>query len=191
MSSLSWSGAHLSGLFLTAPPMTRYSPVFAMQHIVGVPHVLVRKSFLGMDLPVTRTLCSPGPNQPREKRPEAAALGLYHRLPVLGRTLGHTIQQQAASTAKAWWDRYEEFVGLNEVREAQGNVTEVRRGARVLAFAFVWGNRTWAPNKTAPSGTCDDSWERCGHCLRQGLTYPRPALESLCSRTPDLPVSIS
>ncbi|XP_037063833.1 mitochondrial potassium channel isoform X2 [Peromyscus leucopus] len=107
-----------------ALPMTGCSPVFAMQHIVGVPHVLVRRSFLGTELLMTRTLCSPGPSQPREKRPEAAALGLYHRLPALGRTLGHTIQQQATSTAKAWWDRYEEFVGLNEVREAQGNVTE-------------------------------------------------------------------
>ncbi|XP_015852468.3 mitochondrial potassium channel isoform X2 [Peromyscus maniculatus bairdii] len=107
--------------------MTGCSPVFAMQHIVGVPHVLVRRSFLGMELLMTRTLCSPGPSQPREKRPEAAALGLYHRLPALGRTLGHTIQQQATSTAKAWWDRYEEFVGLNEVREAQGNVTEAEK----------------------------------------------------------------
>ncbi|OBS70007.1 hypothetical protein A6R68_01452, partial [Neotoma lepida] len=65
--------------------------------------------------------------QSREKRPEAAALGLYHRLPALGRTRGHTIQQQAASTTKAWWDRYKEFVGLNEVREAQGNVTEAEK----------------------------------------------------------------
>ncbi|XP_052577458.1 mitochondrial potassium channel isoform X1 [Peromyscus californicus insignis] len=110
-----------------ALPMTGCSPVFAMQHIVGVPHVLVRRSFLGTELLMTRTLCSPGPSQPREKRPEAAALGLYHRLPALGRTLGHTIQQQATSTAKAWWDRYEEFVGLNEVREAQGNVTEAEK----------------------------------------------------------------
>lgn len=76
---------------------------------------------------MTRTLCSPGPSQPREKRPEAAALGLYHRLPALGRALGHSIQQQVASTAKAWWERYEEFVGLNEVREAQGNVTEAEK----------------------------------------------------------------
>lgn len=25
-----------------------------------------------------------------------------------------------------WWGKYEEFVGLNEVREAQAKVTEVR-----------------------------------------------------------------
>ncbi|XP_021027768.1 coiled-coil domain-containing protein 51 [Mus caroli] len=107
--------------------MTGCSPVFAMQHLVGVPRILVRRTFLGTDFIMTRTLCSPGPRQPREKRPEAAALGLFHRLPELGRTLSHTVRHQAASTAKAWWDRYEEFVGLNEVREAQGNVTEAEK----------------------------------------------------------------
>lgn len=76
---------------------------------------------------MTRTLCSPGPSQPREKRPEAAAFGLFHRLLELGRTLSHSIRHQAAATAKAWWDRYEEFVGLNEVREAQGNVAEAEK----------------------------------------------------------------
>ncbi|XP_062971044.1 mitochondrial potassium channel isoform X1 [Cynocephalus volans] len=107
--------------------MTGCSPVFAMQHTVGVSHILVRRGLLGRDLFMTRTLCSPGPSQPGEKRPEEAALGLYHRLPALGRALGHSIQQRASSTAKAWCDRYEEFVGLNEVREAQGNVTEAER----------------------------------------------------------------
>lgn len=107
--------------------MTGCSPVFTMQQVVGVPHRLVWRTFRGTDLLMTRTLCSPGPSRPGEKRPEAAALGLYHRLPELGRTLSHTIRNQAASTAKAWWDRYEEFVGLNEVREAQGNVTEAEK----------------------------------------------------------------
>ncbi|XP_052043162.1 mitochondrial potassium channel isoform X2 [Apodemus sylvaticus] len=112
---------------VSTPAMMGCSPVFAMQHVVGVPHILVRRTFLGTDLLTTRTLCSPGPSQPREKRPETAALGLFHRLLELGRTLSHSVQHQAASTAKAWWDRYEEFVGLNEVREAQGNVTEAEK----------------------------------------------------------------
>lgn len=76
---------------------------------------------------MTRTLCSPGPSQPREKGPEEVALGPYRRLTALGRALGRGIQQRASSTAKTWWDRYEEFVGLNEVREAQGNVTEAEK----------------------------------------------------------------
>ncbi|ELK15058.1 coiled-coil domain-containing protein 51 isoform X2 [Pteropus alecto] len=107
--------------------MTGCSPVFAMQHVAGVPPVLMRRGLLGKDPSMTRTLCSPGPSQPREKRPEDVALGLYHRLTALGRALGHGIQQRASSTAKTWWDRYEEFVGLNEVREAQGNVTEAEK----------------------------------------------------------------
>ncbi|EQB77102.1 coiled-coil domain-containing protein 51 [Camelus ferus] len=107
--------------------MTGCSPVIAMQHLVGVSPVLMRRGLLGRDLPMTRTLCSPGPSQPREKRPEEVALGLYHRLTALGGALGHSIQQRASSTAKTWWDRYEEFVGLNEVREAQGNVTEAEK----------------------------------------------------------------
>ncbi|GAB1294715.1 Mitochondrial potassium channel [Apodemus speciosus] len=107
--------------------MTGCSPVFTMQHVAGAPHILVRRTFLGTELLMTRTLCSPGPSQPREKRPEAAAFGLFHRLLELGRTLSHSVRHQAASTAKAWWDRYEEFVGLNEVREAQGNVTEAEK----------------------------------------------------------------
>jgi hypothetical protein len=107
-----------------------------MQHIVGVPHRLVRRGLLGSDLFMTRTLCSPSSSQPGEKQPEAAALRLYHRLPALGRALAHSIQRRVASTAKTWWDKYEEFVGLNEVRDAQGNVTEVRRRARVVDLAL-------------------------------------------------------
>lgn len=107
--------------------MTGYSPVFSMQHVVGAPPVLVRRGLLGRDLLVTRTFCSPGPSQPREKRPQEVVLGLYHRLTALGKAMGRSFQQQASSTAKIWWDRYEEFVGLNEVREAQGNVTEAEK----------------------------------------------------------------
>lgn len=103
---------------------------------MGVRRVLVRRGLLGRDLFMTRTLCSPGPRQPRERGPEEVALGLYHRLTALGRALGRDIRQRASSTATTWWDRYEEFVGLNEVREAQGNVTEVRREVGVLGPAF-------------------------------------------------------
>lgn len=33
--------------------------------------------------------------------------------------------QKATATVNYWWERYEEFVGLNEVRDAQLKVTEV------------------------------------------------------------------
>ncbi|KYO26307.1 coiled-coil domain-containing protein 51 [Alligator mississippiensis] len=34
---------------------------------------------------------------------------------------------QLSTTVKSWWDRYEEFVGLNEVQGAQGKVTEAEK----------------------------------------------------------------
>ncbi|XP_006893001.1 PREDICTED: coiled-coil domain-containing protein 51 [Elephantulus edwardii] len=107
--------------------MRGHSSVFAMQHIADVSHVLLRRGLLGRDLFMTRTRCSSGPSQPREKGPEEVALRLYHRFTTLGRTVRRSIQQHISSTAKTWWDRYEEFVGLNEVREAQGNVTEAEK----------------------------------------------------------------
>ncbi|XP_043832435.1 mitochondrial potassium channel isoform X2 [Dromiciops gliroides] len=45
----------------------------------------------------------------------------------MGRALGQNFQQRISSVAKSWWDSYEEFVGINEVREAQGNVTEAEK----------------------------------------------------------------
>ncbi|XP_045055837.1 mitochondrial potassium channel isoform X3 [Desmodus rotundus] len=110
--------------------LTGCIPLSAMRHVVGMPPVLVRRGLLGRDW-VTRTLCSPGPSQPREKRPEEVALGLFQRLSALGRELGRSLQQRASSTVKTWWERYEEFVGLSEVREAQGNVTEAEKAFMV------------------------------------------------------------
>ncbi|KAM4821366.1 mitochondrial potassium channel isoform 1-T1 [Thomomys bottae] len=101
--------------------------IFAMQQMVGAPPTLARRSLLGRDLFLVRNLCSSSSSQPGEKRSEEVALRLSHRLPVLGKALGHSIQQKATATAKTWWDRYEEFVGLNEVRDAQGNVTEAEK----------------------------------------------------------------
>ncbi|XP_075403402.1 mitochondrial potassium channel isoform X1 [Tenrec ecaudatus] len=107
--------------------MRGHSCLLAMRYTVGVPHIRAQRGILGRDPFMTRTLCSPGSNQPRQKRPQEVALGLYHRLTALGAALGHGLQQRVSSTAKTWWDRYEEFVGLNEVREAQGNVTEAEK----------------------------------------------------------------
>lgn len=42
----------------------------------------------------------------------------------LGHQWGQRSAQTAATTVNYWWERYEEFVGLNEVREAQTKVTE-------------------------------------------------------------------
>lgn len=45
----------------------------------------------------------------------------------VGRQWGQWSAQMATATVNSWWARYEEFVGLNEVREAQTKVTEVSR----------------------------------------------------------------
>ncbi|KAM4741279.1 mitochondrial potassium channel [Anableps anableps] len=42
----------------------------------------------------------------------------------LGREWSQRSAQAATATVNYWWGRYEEFVGLNEVREAQTKVTE-------------------------------------------------------------------
>ncbi|KAM9757922.1 LOW QUALITY PROTEIN: mitochondrial potassium channel [Menidia menidia] len=42
----------------------------------------------------------------------------------VARQWGQRSAQTASATANYWWERYEEFVGLNEVREAQTKVTE-------------------------------------------------------------------
>lgn len=43
----------------------------------------------------------------------------------LGRHLGQKTVKAATVTVNSWWAKYEEFVGLNEVRDAQSKVTEV------------------------------------------------------------------
>lgn len=43
----------------------------------------------------------------------------------LGREWGRNAVKTATVSVNYWWERYEEFVGLNEVRNAQSNVTEV------------------------------------------------------------------
>lgn len=45
----------------------------------------------------------------------------------MGRQWGQRSAQTANASVNYWWERYEEFVGLNEVRVAQTKVTEVSR----------------------------------------------------------------
>ncbi|XP_056885282.1 mitochondrial potassium channel isoform X2 [Takifugu flavidus] len=76
----------------------------------------------------------PGPpppsNVPAPTEKSAAQVVKKRVLAVLGHAgdLGQRWGQRSAETASAslsyWWARYEEFVGLNEVREAQTNVTQ-------------------------------------------------------------------
>ncbi|NWR27648.1 CCD51 protein, partial [Tachuris rubrigastra] len=76
------------------------------------------------NLHIVRTYSSSEPKRPEAKSAIEMAMGLFHRLTETGTVMGKHSLQKASATCKNWWDRYEEFVGINEVREAQGKVTE-------------------------------------------------------------------
>ncbi|NWW91747.1 CCD51 protein, partial [Rhynochetos jubatus] len=71
-----------------------------------------------------RTHCSSAPKRPGARSAAEAAVGLLNQLREAGSALGKNSLQKVSAAGKSWWDRYEEFVGINEVREAQGKVTE-------------------------------------------------------------------
>ncbi|NWS43463.1 CCD51 protein, partial [Probosciger aterrimus] len=73
---------------------------------------------------IVRTYCSSAPKRPEAKSALEVASALLNRLTEAGAVMGKNSLQKMSATCKSWWDRYEEFVGINEVREAQGKVTE-------------------------------------------------------------------
>ncbi|NXL05540.1 CCD51 protein, partial [Mesembrinibis cayennensis] len=76
------------------------------------------------NLHIVRTYCSSAPKRPEAKSAIEMAMSLLNRLTEAGTVMGKNSLQKMSATCKSWWDRYEEFVGINEVREAQGKVTE-------------------------------------------------------------------
>ncbi|KAM9100435.1 mitochondrial potassium channel isoform X1 [Sarcophilus harrisii] len=106
--------------------MMGHTTIFTMHYIMNSPQKLGLRS-QRMKLLIMRTFYSPGSFQPNRKTSAKTAIRLYHRLTEMGRAMGQNFQQKISSVAKTWWDSYEEFVGLNEVREAQGNVTEAEK----------------------------------------------------------------
>ncbi|NXF57180.1 CCD51 protein, partial [Ciccaba nigrolineata] len=76
------------------------------------------------NLYIVRTYCSSAPKRPEAKSAIEVAMGRLNRLTEAGTIMGKNSLQKMSATCKSWWDRYEEFVGINEVREAQGKVTE-------------------------------------------------------------------
>ncbi|XP_037107868.1 mitochondrial potassium channel [Syngnathus acus] len=64
----------------------------------------------------------PGPSDPDGVK-ERALSALQHA-GRLGQQWGQKSALMATTTMNSWWQKYEEFVGLNEVRQAQTNVTE-------------------------------------------------------------------
>lgn len=58
-------------------------------------------------------------------------LATLKSLTELGKQWGQNSMQTATATVNYWWERYEEFVGLNEVRDAQLKVTEAEKAFMV------------------------------------------------------------
>uniref|UniRef100_A0A6J0UYR1 Mitochondrial potassium channel n=1 Tax=Pogona vitticeps TaxID=103695 RepID=A0A6J0UYR1_9SAUR len=105
-------------------------------------HLLALKTHK-MHLHVVRTYCSPA-----SKRPEATAVmematHFLLRLSEAGKVLGRNTFQRISTTAQNWWDRYEDFVGLSEVREAQGKVTEAEKRFMVARGIVREARETW------------------------------------------------
>ncbi|XP_077132393.1 mitochondrial potassium channel [Ranitomeya variabilis] len=69
-----------------------------------------------------RTLCS----KPPDVRPPPEVTPLQRWVDT-GKTVGKNSMRKASVAAQHWWDRYEEFVGLVEVRDAQGKVAEAEK----------------------------------------------------------------
>ncbi|XP_020326869.1 mitochondrial potassium channel [Oncorhynchus kisutch] len=59
------------------------------------------------------------------------AVATIQNLTDLGKQWGQKSVSTASNTVNYWWERYEEFVGLNEVRDAQSQVTEAERAFMV------------------------------------------------------------
>ncbi|XP_073500878.1 mitochondrial potassium channel [Phyllobates terribilis] len=72
-----------------------------------------------------RKLCSKPPDV--RPPPELSGVSPLRRWVDTGKTVGKNSMRKASAAAQKWWDHYEEFVGLVEVREAQGNVTEAEK----------------------------------------------------------------
>ena len=71
------------------------------------------------------------------------AVATIQNLTDLGKQWGQKSVSTASNTVNYWWERYEEFVGLNEVRDAQSQVTEVSpygRQVRKLKVVVFFSN---------------------------------------------------
>ncbi|MBN3305829.1 mitochondrial potassium channel [Amia ocellicauda] len=84
------------------------------------------------DVCAIRFYCTQGPKESDKNLAlQQQALTSLHRLTALGKQWGQSSSQKASSTVNYWWQKYEEFVGLNEVRDAQTKVTEAEKAFMV------------------------------------------------------------
>ncbi|XP_028681022.1 mitochondrial potassium channel [Erpetoichthys calabaricus] len=68
--------------------------------------------------------CTQGPKEPVSS---AAVTKSMHTLSELGKKWGRNSVRKISSSANYWWIKYEEFVGISEVRDAQAKVTEAEK----------------------------------------------------------------
>ncbi|XP_010716874.1 coiled-coil domain-containing protein 51 [Meleagris gallopavo] len=104
-------------------PMKYKSSVSSVSCGLQYHHSLIKQS-QKMNVHLVRTYCASGPKRPEAKSAIETAVGVLNRVAEAGAVVGKNSLQKISATGKNWWDKYEEFVGLNEVREAQGKVTE-------------------------------------------------------------------
>ncbi|XP_036387607.1 mitochondrial potassium channel [Megalops cyprinoides] len=70
----------------------------------------------------------PGKSGPTHQQ---RAIAAFQNLTELGKQWGQSAVKTASVTTNYWWEKYEEFVGLNEVRDAQMKVTEAEKAFMV------------------------------------------------------------
>ncbi|XP_029456968.1 coiled-coil domain-containing protein 51 [Rhinatrema bivittatum] len=99
-------------------------------HGVQFPRCLLLRNY-NNHLLVLRTYSASAPKGPGGESLIDSTGGFLHRWTEAGKALGRNSLQRISSSATYWWDRYEEFVGLVEVREAQGKVTEAEKAFMV------------------------------------------------------------
>ncbi|XP_042311231.1 mitochondrial potassium channel [Sceloporus undulatus] len=92
---------------------------------------------------IVRTYCSPASKKPEATAAMEIATNFLRRLSEAGKVLGRNSLQRISAVSRSWWDKYEEFVGLNEVREAQGNVTEAEKRFMVARGIVREARETW------------------------------------------------
>ncbi|KAB5537110.1 hypothetical protein PHYPO_G00115050 [Pangasianodon hypophthalmus] len=80
---------------------------------------------------INRTFCS-------QKSPPDKPVAVQEKTSValknvaeVGKQWGQNTLKTVTATANYWWEKYEEFVGLNEVRDAQSKVTEAEKAFMV------------------------------------------------------------
>uniref|UniRef100_A0A8C5S742 Coiled-coil domain-containing protein 51 n=1 Tax=Laticauda laticaudata TaxID=8630 RepID=A0A8C5S742_LATLA len=92
-------------------------------HLLSAHHKMQRPHLLSF----VRMYCSSASKKPEAANAMETAKVFLCRLSGAGKDFGRHSIQRISATTQSWWDKYEEFVGINEVREAQGKVAEAEK----------------------------------------------------------------